>query len=151
MIVANIRDAKRYFGVLPEFKEIFEKLSELTPDSPTGATEYDGFRIGVSAGATYDVKPDDGTPREFEAHRKFLDIHYVIDGVECMGYADIDTLTPTTEYNDEKDYQMLKGHVNKVILNKGDFCVVFPEDAHLPQMIGDDGKWVKKAVVKMKV
>ena len=69
----------------------------------------------------------------------------------CMGYADIDTLTPTTEYNDEKDYQMLKGHVNKVILNKGDFCVVFPEDAHLPQMIGDDGKWVKKAVVKMKV
>ena len=93
----------------------------------------------------------DGTPREFEAHRKFLDIHYVIDGVECMGYADIDTLTPTTEYNDEKDYQMLKGHVNKIILNKGDFCVVFPEDAHLPQMIGDDGKWVKKAVVKMKV
>ena len=73
MIVANIKDAKRYSGVLPEFKEIFEKLSELTPDSPTGATEYDGFRIGVSAGATYDVKPDDGTPRDFEAHRNFLD------------------------------------------------------------------------------
>ena len=151
MIVANIKDAKRYYGVLPEFKDIFEKLSALTPDSPTGGNEYDGFRIGVSEGATYDVKPQDGTPREFEAHRKFLDIHYVIDGVECMGYADIDTLTPTTEYNDEKDYQMLSGHVNKIILNKGDFCVVFPEDAHLPQMIGDDDKWVKKAVVKMKV
>ena len=45
MIVANIKDAKRYYGVMPEFKEIFEKLSALTPDSPTGGTEYDGFRI----------------------------------------------------------------------------------------------------------
>ena len=151
MIVANIKDAKRYFGVDPHFEEIFARLAELTADSATGGTEYDGFRIGVSEGATYDVKPDDGTPRDFEAHRKFLDIHYVIEGAECMGYADVATLTPVTEYNDEKDYQMLSGHVNKIILNKGDFCVVYPEDAHLPQMIGDDGKKVKKAVVKMRV
>ena len=150
MIVANIKDAARYFGVDPHFEEIFKRLSALTADSPLGATECDGFRIGVSAGATYDVKPD-GTPREFEAHRKFLDIHYVIEGVECMGYADVATLTPTTEYDDEKDFQMLEGHVNKIILNKGDFCVVYPEDAHIPQMIGDDGKKVKKAVVKMRV
>ena len=151
MIVANIKDAKRYYGVDPHFEEIFKRLAELNADTVPGGTEYDGFRIGVSEGATYDVKPEDGTPRDFEAHRKFLDIHFVIEGAECMGYADVATLTPVTEYNDEKDYQMLKGHVNRIILNKGDFCVVFPEDAHIPQMIGDDGKKVKKAVVKMRV
>ena len=93
----------------------------------------------------------DGTEKLIEAHRDYLDIHYCISGSEGIGYADIDTLTPATEYNAEKDYQLLKGEMFKAILNPGDFCIVFPEDAHAPSMIGKGGTDLKKAVVKIKL
>ena len=86
----------------------------------------------------------------FEAHKDYLDIHYCIEGSEGIGYANIDTLTPETEYDSENDYLLLSGKVNKTVLNKGDFCVVFPEDAHIPAMHGNESE-VKKAVVKILV
>ena len=153
MIFGNIKDAAKYYSVNPRFKEAFEFLAKLTPDSlPEKGISEDGFRIGVPQGfgTNFDVNKD-GTPRQFEAHRQYLDIHYCIAGSEGFGYNDVARLTPATEYNEEKDFQMLEGEVYKLILRPGDFCVVFPEDAHIPQLMGDaDGK-VMKTVVKIRV
>ena len=92
----------------------------------------------------------DGTPRVFEAHRDYLDIHYVISGSECVGYSDIDKLTVEREYDAEGDYLLLRGEVNRLILSPGEFCIVFPEDAHIPGMIGNTPSFIK-AVVKIKL
>lgn len=152
MIFGNIKDAAKYYSVNPRFKEAFEFLAKLSVDNLPDPISEDGFRIGVpkSFGTNFDVNKD-GTPRQFEAHRKYLDIHYCIAGSEGFGYNDVARLTPATEYNEEQDFQMLEGEVHKLILRPGDFCVVFPEDAHIPQLIGDpDGK-IMKSVVKIKV
>ncbi len=86
-----------------------------------------------------------------EAHREYLDIHYVLCGEEGFGYADVSSLTPTTDYNSEKDYILLKGGMDKLLLKEGEFCIVFPEDAHLPGGFGRTTDKLKKAIVKIKL
>ena len=150
MIIANIKDADRYVPLTKEFKAAFEFLKSLDKDTPVGKHEGDGFRASVAVIQTSDTAKD-GTPKRVEAHRDYLDIHYCLEGSEGIGYANVDTLTPVMEYNAEKDYIHLEGNVNKSILDEGYFCIVYPEDAHTPGMLGNFGTQVKKAVVKIKV
>ena len=149
MITANIKDAKRYFGVNPNFEKAFEFLKTLNKDSDTGAFEFDGFKGSIVAFDASDTTPD-GEQKPLEAHREYLDIHYVLNGSEAIGYADIDTLEGVTDYDAEGDYILLKGDMYKVYLKAGDFCIVFPEDAHAPTMHAFDSK-AKKAIVKIRV
>lgn len=151
MIFGNIKDVERYYSVHPRFKETFEFLAKLSPDTLPESVAEEGFKINLPRDFSdnYDLK--NGAPRKFEAHRDYLDVHYCIAGSEGFGYNDISRLTPASEYDPAKDYQAFEGDVYKLVLHEGDFCVVFPEDAHIPQLIGDpDGK-VMKAVVKIKL
>ena len=150
MIVDNIKYARNYLAVDERLERIFSALSKLNADSPLGWQDHDGFRIGVSECETFDTD-NNGRARAFEAHRKYADIHYVISGDEGIGYADVDSLAPVTDYNEDQDYQLLSGEINSIHLREGDFCLVFPEDAHIPQMIAGENKHLKKAVVKFKL
>ena len=149
MIVANIKDAKRYFGINPNFEKAFEYLKTLNKDSQKGPFEFEGFRGNVVEIENLG-EASEGKEIVLEAHRDYLDIHYVIDGSESIGYADIDTLEATTDYNKEDDYQLLKGDMYNVYLKKGDFCIVFPEDAHAPALRAYNDN-VKKAIVKIRI
>ncbi|MBE7024878.1 MAG: DUF386 family protein [Ruminococcaceae bacterium] len=150
MIVANIKDAERYYSLNPNFKDVFAFLKTLRKDSPEERFVFDSFKGHVASLTTSDIAPD-GKPKSAEAHKDYLDIHYVIAGREAIGYADINTLQPITEYDSEQDYLLLTGDMYKVFLGEGDFCIVFPEDAHAPGMCaGDDGR-LKKAVVKLRL
>ena len=145
MIVGNIKDAGRYFGINTNFEKAFEYLKTLSSDCQTGPFEFEGIRGNI---CEFDTPEVDG--KLLEAHREYLDIHYVLEGSEAIGYAHIDTLTTDTEYNSQDDYLLLKGDMYKVYLKRGDFCVVFPEDAHAPVMRAFDDK-VKKAIVKIRI
>lgn len=149
MIVGNIKNAVRYYGVNSNFEKAFKLLKSLNVATKNGIIENDGFKTIVSTVETSDISPD-GESKKLEAHREYLDIHYCIDGFEAIGYADISTLEPVTEYDAEQDFQLLNGDMNKVVLGHGDFCIVFPEDAHAPAMCVGGIKTLKKAVVKIK-
>ena len=151
MILANIKDAEKYCAIHPKFKEIFDFLKTLTKDSREG---YVGVDCRVNFSGEFCDAADqnaDGTPKVFEAHKDYIDIHYCIVGSEGMGYADVKRLTPITEYNKDDDYYLLSGDCQKLILREGDFCVVFPEDAHIPMMKGVGDSKLLKAVAKIKV
>ena len=148
MIIGNIKDAKRYYSLNGNFGAAFEFLSSLDKDSD-GLFQFDGFKVSVFEQNGADFEKD-GSARAFEAHRQYLDIHYVISGSEGMGYSDIDKLTALAEYNADDDYILLSGEVNKIVMKEGDFCIVFPEDAHVPAMSAGSAPF-KKAVVKIKV
>ncbi|MBO5102427.1 MAG: YhcH/YjgK/YiaL family protein [Clostridia bacterium] len=149
MIVANIKNAERYYSLNPLFKEIFDFLGTLNDDSVEG-TQREGWRAGVSVCEKRDYD-ESGELRPAEAHRAYIDIHYVISGSEGMGYADVDTLTPITEYDAEGDCLLLSGDVSVVTLCEGDFCIVFPEDAHVPALTTKHRDGLKKSVVKVKL
>lgn len=151
MILANIKDAERYFALSPYFAEVFDFLKTLTKDSKEGMVGED-YRVNFSGefADTADKNPD-GTEKVLEAHRKYIDIHYCISGSEGIGYAETSTLEPINEYNEKDDYILLRGEYRKIILREGDFCIVFPEDAHIPVMSGLAYDKVLKAVAKIKV
>ena len=151
MIIANIKDAKRYYPLHPAYPAVFEFLKALSEESTEG-TVGKGYKVNFSGKTcmTSD-KAADGSDKVFEAHRRFIDIHYCIKGTEGIGYADVEALMPITEYNEQDDYLLLKGEYHKLVLREGDFMIVYPEDAHIPMMVGDAEGELLKAVAKIEI
>lgn len=149
MITGNINEAEKYYCVNKHFKEAFDVLKTFTLKSCENY-KSSNISINVSEVVTCDLSKE-GNPRVSEAHRKYLDIHYIIDGTEAIGYANIRDLKSVTEYKSEGDYQLFEGKVNKIRLNKGDFCITFPEDAHIPFMNAEKETNVKRCVVKIEL
>jgi YhcH/YjgK/YiaL family protein len=90
---------------------------------------------------------------KFEAHRKYIDIQYVINGTELMNVATLsqkkDILSP---YDTEKDVEFMT--VDQSFSYKADqkrFFIFFPSDIHRPGVKVDGNSRVKKIVVKVKV
>ena len=127
MITGNIRDIDKYVSVHKDFEKVFAYLKSVTPET-SGRVDL-GEHMWVTTSET-ETTPEG--PRFFEAHRNYLDIQYIVSGSESFGYANVNTLTTATEYNPEKDIEMLSGDINPLVLKEGDFCIVFPEDAHIP-------------------
>ena len=151
MIVGNIKDCEKYCSVHPAFKEVFDFLNTLCKESREG-TVGEGFRVNFSG--KYCETCDTGagkSEKPFEAHKDYIDIHYCIDGSEGIGYNDVSRLTAITDYKADDDYYLLVGEYSKVVLREGDFCIVFPEDAHIPMMKGAKDTPLLKAVAKVKV
>lgn len=151
MVLANIKDADKYCALHPHFKAVFDFLKTMTKESKEGLSGED-YRVNFS-GQFCDTADQnaDGTPKVFEAHRDYIDIHYCISGSEGIGYADVARLRAITEYDKKDDYLLLSGEYQKVILREGDFCIVFPEDAHIPMMKGDGDGTLLKAVAKIRI
>lgn len=88
---------------------------------------------------------------EFEAHRKYIDVHYMIAGQVVTGFAPANSLTqviPYQEKTDEADYAIPASYI-KVKLYPGDFAVFFPGGAHLPNCHLDGPHELHKVVVKV--
>ena len=85
-----------------------------------------------------------------EAHRKYIDIQYVISGVEEMGWkARSRCQRPHDQYDAEKDIEFFADVPdNYVTVLPGQFVVFFPDDAHAP-LIGTGE--VHKIVIKVPI
>lgn len=96
---------------------------------------------------TYETKSD----ADFEAHREYVDIQYIISGEEKIGvvkYADCNPLVP---YNKKLDIEFLSGNGEFYPLEQSQFMLLYPEDAHKPSISINSSKTVRKAVVKVKI
>ncbi len=82
---------------------------------------------------------------KMEAHKKYVDIQAILEGVETFGYAY--EASSATEYNDVKDIYYLETEDRYITLVGGEFVMVWPQDYHRPK-IGDGG-FVRKVVVKV--
>jgi YhcH/YjgK/YiaL family protein len=88
---------------------------------------------------------------EWEAHRAYLDVQYIVAGSERMGYAYIDTMLPSSEYDADRDIQHFTGSGSDIILTPGTFAIFSPHDVHRPGVAVDAPAPVRKIVVKVSV
>ncbi|MFA7361809.1 MAG: YhcH/YjgK/YiaL family protein [Candidatus Kapaibacterium sp.] len=88
----------------------------------------------------------------FEAHRKYIDVQYIISGTETIGYAPNNSQKTHKEYDEENDYELYDAECSYITFREGMFAIFFPKELHKPGIIsGDIPTEVKKIVVKVRV
>ena len=75
----------------------------------------------------------------------------MIDGEEKVGVVDYSECQNEIPYDSSKDIEFLTCNKedNYQLLKKGEFLILYPNDAHKPSIAIDNPKRVKKAVVKV--
>jgi YhcH/YjgK/YiaL family protein len=150
MISDTIKNRDLYGAISLRIKAALEHLAttDFTNIEP-GRYELDGNNLFVLV-QKYDTLPKD--QGKWECHRKYIDIQYIADGIEQIGFSNISNMKITTEYNPEKDVAFLSGDGDVVTLTKGSYGIFFPDDAHQPKLAPENKPGpVKKVVVKIKV
>lgn len=96
--------------------------------------------------------PNKGT-LDFEAHRRYIDVHLVLQGIETLVIKNQNHLIPISEYDEDQDLEFFVGHYSgkAVSLSESDFYIIFPGQAHLSGLSTDGGEEVLKAVIKIAV
>lgn len=146
MILDSLKNYVLYKNISPFFMEAFDFLkSNKLNKIKAGNYEIKGNDVFVKI-RDYETKNKDLAV--WESHRDYIDIHYVIDGAEYIGYSNIFEMKKK-EYIIEKDQFVLQGLGDYFILNKGFFSIFFPCDAHMPAVHLYKPKKVKKAIIKV--
>lgn len=129
MIVDKLSNWRLYAPIHPELAEIFEVIEQMARGE---VSEKVVIREGVAwVNAPKLTEISDG-PKSYEAHRNFLDVHYMLAGGEQFGCANVERLTTVKEYDSQSDCEFLDGELELFNLKQGDFCIVYPQDAHVP-------------------
>ena len=149
MIYDSLKHLEAYRGVHPGVMRGLELLRDTDFSAmEDGRHEIDGDDLFILL-QSYETKTENDTP---EAHRKYIDIQYLISGAEKMGVGPLEEMTAQVEARPEGDIWFYHGPLSEVLLAGDKFTVLWPGDAHAP-CIAVDGKPVpcRKCVVKVKV
>lgn len=137
-------------------KERWEKAFTFLKNNNLSKLEAKRFDIdGDNLFATIsDYNTKDAATAYFEAHRKYIDIQYVISGREIINVAPMaDRKDEITAYDALKDIEFFT--VNKIInhvASPSNFFIFFPTDAHRPQILIDGVEApVRKVVIKVRI
>lgn len=85
-----------------------------------------------------------------ETHYKFIDVQYIISGVEQVGVGTLKNQIPI-EKNDEKDYAFYNSDSDLIRFESGMFAIFFPNDLHKPGIKFNQSSTVKKVVIKVRI
>lgn len=116
-----------------------------------GRYEMDGDRMYVTV-SRYQTKPEmECRP---ESHRRYVDVQYVAEGQEFIGWcAFTPALVETAPYDEEKDvvfFERLEPE-SYFVLSEGCFAILTPKDIHRPCCAIEEPSPVLKVVVKIAV
>lgn len=91
----------------------------------------------------------------WENHKRFADIHVVLQGCEAFRMAEESSCTIKTPYDAEKDgqfFNLIGGEKTEILLHEGHFTIQYPGEIHQPNnVIGKMPAHLKKAVLKVRV
>ena len=143
MILGNINTFKNCNLSSDTLMSCIEFLRTVSKDTPNGRYELDN---GVYY-MVMDASLSSAEGKLFEAHRKYTDVQYILDGEETMIYTDVTPLTESVPYNPDKDIVFFecKGGFTFTV-KAGEFAVFTPTDAHAP---GIGVGTAKKVVMKI--
>ena len=89
-----------------------------------------------------------------EKHHRYIDIHYLITGMEKIGFArDHEKNKPVNVSPDVEDHTFFDfvEQEKELILYPGQFVVFMPSDVHRPWCMAHEERIVRKALIKLPV
>jgi YhcH/YjgK/YiaL family protein len=151
MIIAKLEDLPRQIPALPRLQQALQYLKEnRDANLADGRYEIDGERVFALV-QSYQTLPVDENAK-YEAHRKYIDVQFIVSGVEVMGWAALEQMRINKEYQPEKDVCLGTCPPALATLTRvdaGEAAIFFPEDAHAPKLACGEPAPVKKIVVKV--
>ncbi len=149
MIVTTI-DKLTEYKEIPYVEDIVNFLNDyIKSDMAEGRFDIRGDELFATA-SRYFTQPK--AERQFENHKKYIDLQIVLEGKEEIYWADTKTLTMVSEeYSKGGDIAFYVGEPMGCVLLGGNQCtVLFEEDAHMPNVLHEKSEKVLKIVFKIK-
>jgi biofilm protein TabA len=152
VIATDLAHAERQLALTPGLRLAlaFLRRADLA-ELPDGRVDIDGERVFAVVQRYPSLET--GAP-VFEAHRRYLDVQFVVSGQEIIGWTPLDRLRVTQEYDAAKDAclgTVPTTDVTGVLVRAGQLAVLYPEDAHAPKLAAGGAAQVVKIVVKVVV
>jgi len=149
MILDSLSQWHRYAPLHRRFAEAFAWLEQVRPEIAIGRHEIAGDSIYALV-QRYQTRPVEGM--QLEAHRRYIDVQYLVSGAEVIRWAPLRDLDHVTRpYDAVKDAGLyaLPPVTVPVSLRAGQFTILFADDAHAPCCCLDTPSEVVKVVVKV--
>lgn len=149
MILDTLDRASLYAGVSPRLALAFQSLAGDLVSRPNGRYELEGENVYAIVQSYTTRAPEGGI---WEAHRRYIDVQFVVSGVERMGYLPIERATVSQPYDEQSDAALFTdpaGAGSFVTVPAGSFALFFPHDVHSPTLALGTPSPVKKVVVKV--
>lgn len=130
MVYDKINNIETYKGLSEDIYEGLKFLKNTTSDLTCGMHEINPRVKAIVS--EYDTKPVN--ENGYEAHRKFIDIQYLLKGSEKNCFFPIEKLKETKPYKEEIDASFYEADVpvQELMLGEGYFAVYWPQDGHMP-------------------
>lgn len=149
MILDRLENTSRYGSLGKRFAKAFELLrtGNLTAKE-AGNYEVDGRKLYYMV-QSYATKPS--SERRFESHRAYADIQVVFSGREAMGFTQVTGLEVQTPYDATKDIMFFgtPADYTELKMEAGNFVILYPGEAHMPQCQWAGASLVSKVVFKV--
>jgi YhcH/YjgK/YiaL family protein len=150
MVIDKLANAEKYNGLGEGISKALSYLhstdfSQLQP----GKYEIDGDQIFavISEYQTKNVRDE-----KLESHRKYIDIQYIVSGVELMGCTLLNNQHPSREYDESRDFMLYDDEPDYFIkVSAGMFTIFYPTDLHMPSIEVGEPAGIKKVVMKIHV
>lgn len=150
MIFGNINQEKTYEFLPENVKACFKYVKEHDLlNYEKGTHKIDGDNLYVNVAEYTTVKREE---RFWEAHKKYIDVHMIIEGKESIDVSFCDDMQ-IKSFDENRDFVELIGEEKATVnlINKGDFLICYPEDAHRTAIICQQSQTIKKAIFKIKL
>jgi YhcH/YjgK/YiaL family protein len=153
MILDTLDHAQQYENISKGLKQTLLTLENWqTEPYVTGRTDVQGEQLYLLANA-YATKSL-GEESRLEVHRSYIDVMYMVEGEELIYVKPTEQLRQVDKlYDPAIDAMLAKldGDETAVRLQKGQFLVLFPQDAHCPGNRSGNCDSVKKIICKLKL
>jgi YhcH/YjgK/YiaL family protein len=148
MIIDTVDSIPLYKGFSTNLAAGLEFLLEaLTVEPPLGRHPIRGDRVYAVVSKYETAEP---SSKSFEAHRRYIDIQFLLHGTEALLWAPLSSLVPQGEYSSDGDCIDLGGESGaEAVLRGSVFAILFPGDAHKPGCIVHGAEPVTKLVIKV--
>lgn len=128
MIYDTIDRLDIYSASIPDLKPVISELAKLDLDTVSDGTYYTSQRHIKYMVQSYQTVAQ----KDYEIHKKFIDIQMVISGreyIDCAAY----TGNYPESFNESTDFGALSAEKQlRAALERGVFALVFPGEPHCP-------------------
>jgi len=151
MILDKIENLHRYTQVL-EVSLLSNALSEKIYDSVEEGKFEVGNNMDKFFGIIMSYNTKGASEGIWEAHRKYMDIHVILEGEELVYLEDIENCEVSQTYDADGDYGLFTANPTKpVVLKAGHFLALYPNEVHMTSVKNVHSSTVRKIVFKQRL